>query len=250
MSEYLLGNTGDPLPYSILESDVLTVFGLATIPVAIALVCLFFLVYRYQRSVSLLGLPVGFLFLTISYTFLGVHLVYPYSGSLSTSLMWLRVATQTWGFTLIAISYFFKNRTQMKAKYGLLSLSLLSIAIVGCIFASLLVINPVGLSSVYADNSLFAVVNLGILTFILVLLLRKIRLAPGKVSGLLVAPVAFGILWLGQLMFILWDTYNGGYVCLLGTEVTRLISLVIFIFIYYSASKEVSTIDKQQTQQG
>ncbi|HSV49729.1 MAG TPA: hypothetical protein VLH35_05385 [Candidatus Acidoferrales bacterium] len=238
------------MPYPVFESDILKIFGLATIPVAIALVCLFFFVYRYQRSVSLLGLPVGFLFLAISFTFLGFHLVYPYSGSLSTSLMWLRVATQTWGFTLIAISYFFKNRTQMKTKYGLISFSLLSIAVVGAIFASLLVINPAGLSSVYADNSLFAVVNLGILTFIIALLLRKIKLAKGKVSDLLAAPAAFGLLWLGQLMFLLWDNYNGGYFCLLGTEVARLFSLVIFVFIYYSASKEVSTVDEQQTQQG
>jgi hypothetical protein len=238
------------LPYSVLESNILTIFGLATIPVAIALVAIFFIVYRYQRSLSLLGLPVGFLFLAISYTYLGIHLLYPYSGSLSTSLMWLRVATQTWGFTLIALSYFSKSRAQMKLKYGFLSLSLLSIAIVVCVFAALLVINPAGMASVYADNSLFAAVNLIILTFILACVFRKIRLASGKSSGLLAAPIAFGLLWLGQLLFLLWDNFNGGYFCLLGTEIVRLISLIIFVFIYYSASKEVSTVDKQQTQQG
>ena len=238
------------MPYSVLESNILTIFGLATIPVAIALVAIFFLVYRYQRSLSLLGLPVGFLFLAISYTYLGIHLLYPYSGSLSTSLMWLRVATQTWGFTLIAISYFSKSRAQMKLKYGFLSLSLLSIAIVVCLFAALLVINPAGMASVYADNSLFAAVNLIILTFILACVFRKIKLASGKSSGLLAAPAAFGLLWIGQLLFLLWDNINGGYFCLLGTEIVRLISLVIFVFIYYSASKEVSTVDKQQTKQG
>jgi len=164
--------------------------------------------------------------------------------------MWLRVATQTWGFTLIAISYFSKSRAQMKLKYGFLSLSLLSIAIVVCLFAALLVINPAGMASVYADNSLFAAVNLIILTFILACVFRKIKLASGKSSGLLAAPAAFGLLWLGQLLFLLWDNFNGGYFSLLGTEIVRLISLVIFVFIYYSASKEVSTVDKQQTQQG
>lgn len=242
--------SGDPLPYSLLESNILTAFGLITIPVAIALVGIFFLVYRYQRSLSLLGLPVGFLFLSISYTYLGIHLLYPYSGSLSTSLMWLRVATQTWGFTLIALSYFSKSRAQMKLKYGFLSLSLLSIAVVVCLFAALLVINPAGMTSVYADNSFFAAVNIIILTFILACVARKIKLSSGKISDLLAAPVAFGLLWLGQLMFLLWDMFNGGYFCLLGTEVTRLISLIIFVFIYYSATKEVSAADKQQTKQG
>jgi len=164
--------------------------------------------------------------------------------------MWLRVATQTWGFTLIAISYFFANRTEMKLKYGFLSLSLLSIAVVGAIFASLLVINPAWLPSVYTDNSYFALINLVILTFIIILLLRRVKSASGKISALLAAPIAFGLFWLGQLMFIIWDTFNGGFYCLLGSEFTRLASLLIFISIYYSASKEVSTVDKQQTQQG
>lgn len=235
---------------STIESSLLMLFGLITIPVSIILVCLFFVVYRYQRSLFLLGLPLGFLFLSISFTFLGFHLVYPYAGALSTSLMWLRVATQTWGFTLIAISYFFANRTEMKLKYGFLSLSLLSIAVVGAIFASLLVINPAWLPSVYTDNSYFALINLVILTFIIILLLRRVKSASGKISALLAAPIAFGLFWLGQLMFIIWDTFNGGFYCLLGSEVTRLASLLIFISIYYSASKEVSTVDKQQTQQG
>ena len=192
---------------SSIESSILMLFGLITIPVSIVLVCLFFIVYRYQRSLSLLGLPLGFLFLSISFTFLGFHLVYPYAGTLSTSLMWLRVATQTWGFTLIAISYFFANRTKMKLKYGFLSLSLLSIAVVGALFASLLVIRPAWLPSVYADNSHFALINLGILTFIIALLLRRVKLAPGKTSDLLAAPIAFGpilagtthVYYLGQL---------------------------------------------------
>jgi hypothetical protein len=106
------------------------------------------------------------------------------------------------------------------------------------------------MSSVYADNSFFAAANLVILTYILACVARKIKLASGKTSGLLAAPVAFGLLWLGQIMFLLWDMFNGGFFCLLGTEVTRLVSLVIFVFIYYSASKEVSTVDKQQTKQG
>jgi hypothetical protein len=238
------------LPYTGLEHDALMVFGIATIPVAIILVCLFFLVYRHRSSISLLGLPVGFLFLAISFTYLGLHLVFPYSGDLSTSLMWLRVATQTWGFTLIAISYFSKNRPEMKRKYGFLSLTLLSIAVVVCLFATLFIINPAGASAVYVDNSVITVVNLVILSFILGCVVRKIKLAGGKTSGLLAAPVAFGLLWLGQLVFLLWDSFNGGYYCLLGSEVTRLFSLLIFIFIYYAASKEVSTIDIKQTQQG
>jgi hypothetical protein len=105
------------LPYNALTYNTLMVIGIVTIPVVIALSYLFFKVYRYQRSITLLGIPVGFLFLTISYVFLGAHLVYPAMDPISSSLMWLRVATQTWGFTLIAASYFMANRTQKITKH-------------------------------------------------------------------------------------------------------------------------------------
>ncbi len=237
----------DLLPYNTLTYNTLMVIGIVTIPIAIALSYLFFKVYRYQRSITLLGLPVGFLFLTISYVFLGAHLVYPAMDPISSSLMWLRVATQTWGFTLIAASYFMANRTQKITKHSYLALSLWSIVAVVCIFALLLVINPVGLSSVYADNGLFTAANLGLLTYIMFCLIRKIKLTTGKVSSLVGAPIAFGLLWLGQLSFLLWDLNNGGTVCLFGSEVTRLVSLALFILIYYQASKEVSAIDKYET---
>ena len=132
-------------------------------------------------------------------------------------------------------------------KHSFLALSLWSIVAVVCIFALLLVINPVGLSSVYADNIVFTIANLGLLTYILFCLFRKIDLTTGKVSGLVGALIAFGLLWLGQLSFLLWDLNDGGTVCLFGSEITRLVSLVLFILIYYQASKEVSAIDKCET---
>ena len=235
------------MPYAALTHDALMIIGIVTIPVAIALAFLFFKVYRYQRSLTLLGLPVGFLFLTISYIFLGAHLVYPTLDSFSSSLMWLRIATQTWGFTLIAASYFMSNRAQKTTKHSFLALSLWSIVAVVCVFALLLVINPAGLTSVYADNIVFTIANLGLLSYILFCLFKKLDFTTGKVSGLVGALVAFGLLWLGQFSFLLWDINGGGIACLFASEITRIVSIVLFIFIYYQASKEVSTIDRCET---
>jgi len=235
------------VPYNALTHNALMVIGIVTIPVAIALVCLFFKVYRYQRSLTLLGLPVGFLFLAISYIFLGAHLVYPTLDSFSSSLMWLRIATQTWGFTLIAASYFMSNRAHKTTKHSFLALSLWSIVAVVCIFALLLVINPAGLTSVYADNIVFTIANLGLLSYITFCLFRKLDLTTGKVSALVGAIVAFGLLWLGQFSFLLWDLNGGGIACLFSLEITSLASIVLFIFIYYQASKEISTIDRCET---
>ncbi len=231
-----------------LESEAQIVLGIISIIIALPLVYLFFKVYRTQRSIFLLGLPFGFLLLSFSYLFLGIHLAYPNIQVFSVSLMWLRVITQTSGFGLIAFSYFFSNKTQKSTKYSLLTISLALIAAISLLFGSLVIINPPGLSSIYSFNQIFTFVNLGLLSYIILFLIRKLELSSGNgnISGLISAPLAFAALWLGQFSFLIWDI-DGSEAALFGSQIARIASLVMFIRIYYLASKEAPPIDSEQT---
>jgi hypothetical protein len=152
--------------------------------------------------------------------------------------MWLRVATQTWGFTLIASSYFLSGRSQKETKHRFLAISLWSIISVICIFGLLLVINPTGLSSVYSINAIFTLTNIALLTYIIFFIIRKLELANGGVSGLISAPVAFAFLWLGQFSFFIWKLDgNSGDAALIGSQIAPLIGLILFIRMYYLTSK-------------
>jgi hypothetical protein len=227
-------------------------FELICIALALSLVILFFKTYNTKRSFFLLGLPFGFFFLMFSYIFLGMHIVdlmFQTVNPLSSSLMWLRVVTQTLGIVLITLSYIFASRYQHISKLNYLLILLCSTVLLFSIFGALFVINPAGLSSIYTDTNLFSIVNLVLLSFIILFLTGKNKLNPRKVSTLISAPVAFIFLWFGQLIFLGYAYGGGGDLILIASQVPRVISLALFITIYYMTFKEVSTYADQQTEQ-
>ena len=104
---------------STLDSLLVRVFMLTLeflcVGLAFILAYLFLKLYNTRRSIFLLGLPFGFFFLLVSYFFLGVHMLNSTFYNLpffSSSLMWVRVVTQTVGFTLMALSYVVAGRFQ------------------------------------------------------------------------------------------------------------------------------------------
>jgi hypothetical protein len=225
------------------------------IALALALVYLSFKVCSTKRSIYLLGLPFGFFFLMISYTFLGLHLVDLTTSAiqsvtpLSSALMWLRVVTQTIGIGLIAFLYLFASRYQHITKLNYLRILASSTILILVAFVVLYFFNPKNIASVYADTNLFSVLNIVLLSFITCLLVRKVQLNPKSYSGLLSVIIAFFCLWLGQLFFLIFGYASGGVVALIASQTARVVSLALFIRIYYVANKEVSTYDGEQTEQ-
>jgi hypothetical protein len=219
------------------------VLGAVSIALALILVILFFKVYKTQRSIFLLGLPFGFLFLSLSYLFLGAHLVLPYEQTLSGSLMWLRVITQTGGFLLIALSYYLSNRSQnqKKSRYSFATISLFLVISVTILFCLLVIINPSGLTSVYILNDYFTVANLCLLGYIIIFLTLKF-MHSNRARTLVSAPIAFTLLWIGQLMFLVWDV-GSSEIPLLSSQIVRIAALAIFIEIYYLAIREAPASD-------
>jgi hypothetical protein len=217
---------------------LIKILGIASIALSFALTLLFFKIYRVQRSTILLGLPLGFFFLAVSYTFLGIHLfIYTTIDSFSSSLMWLRVSSQTAGFALITLSYFLSSYSQKSMKRWPLTIALWSIVLFICGFGFLLALNPVGLSSIYTHNELFTLVNLGLISYIVYFIIRKLELAKEGISGLISAPVAFAFIWLGQFSFLIWKLDGAGQAALIGSQIAPIIGLVLFIRLYYLISK-------------
>ena len=234
-------------------SLLIQILGATSILLVLPLVYLFFKIYRLQRNVILLGMPLGFFFIAMSYIFLGLHLLNSQViiNTFSSSLMWLRVVTQTWGFTLIASSYFLAGRSKNGPKHRFLSIASWSIIAVVCAFGLLMIINPPGISSVYTVNVMFSAANIALLTYIIFFIIRKLELSNGSISGLISAPVAFAFLWLGQFSFLIWKLDgNSGDAAIVGSQIAPIIGLLLFIRIYYMTSKRCyQTDDGKQAQQ-
>ncbi|MCW3984221.1 MAG: hypothetical protein NWE96_09545 [Candidatus Bathyarchaeota archaeon] len=230
-------------------SLLIKTLGLVSIVLSLVLVYLFFKVYSTQRSVILLGLPLGFLFLSVSFIFLGIHLFfYTIIDTFSSSVMWLRVTTQTCGYSFIALSYFLSGHSQKRTTHNLSSLAIGSILLIASVFGVLLAIYPSGLVSVYSYNLLFTVANLCLISYILFFIIRRLESATENIALLISAPVAFAFLWLGQFSFLI-TKLDGGDASLIGSQIAPIIGLTILIRIYYLNSKRCHVpVDDQQTQ--
>jgi hypothetical protein len=150
--------------------------------------------------------------------------------------MWLRVVTQTLGFTLIALSYFLSGRSQKETKQNISSVALGSLVLIIGVFSFLLLIYPAGLTSVYSYNMLFTVINIGLLTYILFFIIKRLELATENIATLISAPVAFAFIWLGQFSFLIYKL-DSGQASLIGSQIAMIVGLAIFIRIYYLNSK-------------
>jgi len=201
--------------------------------------------YKTRHLPFLLGLPFGFSFLLASYFFLGLHMInltYYHISAFSSILMWVRVLTQSIGFTLIAISYLIAGRYQGTSRRSYSIILLGTTSLVFSVFGFLtLFLSPLKLASVYSSNSLFTVVNLALLSFIILFLFRKMYLARVKSKNLLSAPLAFVFLLLGQFIFLVWSTVSNDTIILIGSQVARIVGFVLFVQIYYASRKESLT---------
>ncbi len=231
---------------------LIIILEITCIALSATLVYLFSKIYKTKRSFHLLSLPIGIFFLMSSYSFLLVHhldLSFAVINPLSSSLMWLRTITQTIGFSLIAASYIFAAKNQNTSKQSYATILAASAALMLTAFSTLYFLNPTGLSSIYTYIQFFAWANIALLSYIIIVLDIKLLRKQSRTSALAISMLAFFCLWLSQFVFLIFSLAQGGAFALVGSQVARIASFVIFILIYYSASKEAAlhTYQKKQS---
>jgi hypothetical protein len=221
----------------------------------------FFRSYRFSGFGYLLGLPVGFVFLSLSFLFEHLNIIYSTDHSLHPILFWIQLASQSEALALIALSYRFKSsntanhyindinfvpsakirdaRTVAKLKEVISSsLPLIMIAIPFIVPVSELLSDPDFSYYGLADLSLFMrIYNMTILSYILVnSIISLIKAANIK---MLYIPAAFALLWLEQysLMITYFDNYMISYI---GSTLVRLAGLTLFIYMIHSVTSRGS----------
>jgi len=221
----------------------------------------FFRSYRFSGFGYLLGLPVGFVFLSLSFLFEHLNIIYSTDHSLYPILFWIQLALQSEALALIAVSYRFKSsssadyyihdidfvpsarirdvKTLAKLKEVLnSSLPMIMIAIPFIVPISELLSDPDFNYYGLADLSLFMrIYNMTILCYILVNSI--ISLVKAANIKLLYIPGAFALLWLEQysLMITYLDNYLISYI---GSTLVRLAGLTLFIYMIYSVTSRGS----------
>lgn len=221
----------------------------------------FFRSYRFSGFGYLLGLPVGFVFLSLSFLFEHLDIIYSTDHFLHPILFWIQLASQSEALALIALSYRFKSSStanhyindvnfvpSSKIKDATIlaklkevtssSLPLIMIAIPFIVPVSELLSDPDFSYYGLADLSVFMrIYNMTILSYISVnSIISLIKTANIK---MLYIPGAFALLWLEQysLMITYFDNHMISYI---GSTLVRLAGLTLFIYMIYSVASRGS----------
>ena len=204
---------------------------------ALALVYFLFRAYGFTRSTSLLGLPIGFSYLASSYVFLALYLLFEEDAVFSSSFLWLRLITQSFGCAFIAFSYYFTAKTDKPVRRLLMVISVASVLSILTFFVALLVTPPfLVLPSVQVAGNYSRVLNLVFLGYVVYYLVARLRSRDREFSDLVSAPIAFSVLWLAQYSLFIWGV-DGSMTAFTLAHVARLASLILFIRVYYSSGR-------------
>jgi len=183
--------------------------------------------YNLTRKGSYLGLPLGFIFLGLSYAFAAIV----YSPlSFGPELLWLPLLTRTFAFVFIAMTYFFSSRNSRKSQlFGEITISLLTIAL--AILLLLVFVAPDFSYPSYTHvNVYFRFFNVICLSYVAVYTIRSHARNPDPKT--IWIPFGFVFLAISQYSLLFWYI-DSSFSAFVGSLITRFAGLAIFLFVAY-----------------
>jgi hypothetical protein len=248
-------------PFTLLDQSIALILSLLATVVSISLSFViswhFFRSYRLSGFGYLLGLPVGFVAIAISFVFEHLSLIYANDSSWYPVFFWIQLTLQSEALVLIALSYRFKNRSadynnddrdnlilpkrlhQINASIRVRqifgdSLSMLMVTVPFIVPIAELVWGPNFNYSGLADLSFFMrLYNMAILGYIFTsAVLSLVKAANIK---LLYIPAAFALLWLEQYSLMI-TYFDNSVIAFIGSTIVRLAGLGLFSYVMYTAT--------------
>lgn len=195
----------------------------------------FFKSYSFSGFGYLLGFPMGFAFLGLSYFFQFAGWAYAGDAVMYPAFFWMQIILQAEGITLIALSYHFKNSPVREdaARYRprhlmIAALPVLMVAVSFIIPSSAFVSAPYFNYPRLADLSfVMTVFNIAVLGYIFKSAI--VALVKSGNARLLYAPVAFALLALEQYSLVL-TYFDNSSVAFAGSLAVRVAGLALLVY--------------------
>jgi hypothetical protein len=205
------------------------------IEAASAIVCLilvWFMIKPFQltRENRYLGLPLGFIFLCISYTIGAVAWSEP--TYFFKEAIWLQLLTRTFAFVFIAMTYYFyKKHAQNTRVLWNLTLSALIVALIA--LSLTIFVAPQVASNSYTSMAPYVrIFNVLCLSYIAIHTLRSHIKNPDPTT--IWIPQGFIFLAISQYSLLFWYT-DRSYAAFWGALVLRSFALAVFLYVAYRA---------------
>ncbi len=190
----------------------------------------FYKYYKISGLFYLRGFVKGFSFIAFAESLLAADVLIDFSDGVTNMLLWLRLLSLSYGFSLLAVSYYYKHKQGDKLKFTLRTLSVSAIPIMTTIFVILMIIPPVfQLPSYEQVDEYFRVFNMVVLAYVFKSALNSI-IEQGKKEFVYI-PAAYAVLWLGQysaLIFSLDDSLSA----FIAMHIAKVIGLALFAGIF------------------
>ena len=204
--------------------DLLFFVGFVSAGLAFSIAYLMLISFRAIRSDHLLGFPIGFSFLGISYLFLGTPFLLSLPENLTT---WVHLFLGSYGFVFLASAYFFKKRTSSGWSRNIPSLTFFVLSL-GATFAVMIAVISLPTISYEVADGAFRVLNLGLLGYVIYNLNQALKDEVELSSVVL----GFTFLAIEQYSFLLWSlarTFVWSFVFAQLVRIAGLVILVAFI---------------------
>jgi hypothetical protein len=194
--------------------------------------------YKLTREVRYLGLPLGFGFLGTSFAFAAIAYS-PLIQNPGPIVLWLTLLTRTFAFVFTAATYYFSNKkSNNKRLLGEVTITLIFIILASLL--SLTIVTPNFTFDIYSQSNIyFRIFNVICLSYIATFTLRNHVKNPDPTT--IWIPFGFIFLAISQYTLLFWYI-DSSFSAFIGSLVTRLASLAIFLFVairtFYSSNKK------------
>jgi len=199
--------------------------------------------YQYTGESRYFGLPLGFVFLGISYLFMGFAL---FSDTLIfiEDMKWLQLLTQAFAFAFLAVTYYFSKQSSERKR--LLWQITFAGMIVALVVSYLIVFVPPTfvLPSYKTVDEYFRIFNIILALYISLQALRSHAMKPGHKT--IWFPLGYVLLVFSQYSLLVWSL-DSSFSAFVGAHVLRLMGLFVFLFVSFhtfASSTDVTTKGK------
>lgn len=207
---------------SFIEIEAASLFALelASAFLAFAVSYLMLRSFRVLRRYYLLGFPIGFSFLGLSYLLLGVSYAFP---TLANEASWLQLVICCYGFAFLGTTYFLRRRS-LAHRLGQMSNWLFSLLVILAVMAILVIVVPpvMLLPSHQVAEGVFRATNLGLVAYILFSMYQMLKAEAYGLGAVVLA--SFILLAVEQYSLLLWSL-DAGLWSFVFAHISRLLAL-------------------------
>ena len=194
---------------------------------AVIVALYFYRFYRLTGFVYLLGLTIGFSFMTFSEILLAIDVWLEFNPTIFNTVFWMRILLLSYAFSFIAVSYYYKHREEDKP--FTIRIAALSAVPIMVLMAVVIFAPPAFDFPPYnMVDEYFRVFNLIMLAYVFRSTLTSI-VEQGRKEFVYI-PAAFAILWLGQFAGLIYNL-EAPVSAFIANHIAKVIGLALFVVV-------------------